>query len=102
MEFYHQHCHLHNIIYLSHVVFITGVFKLDAETGILYPAERLEGKPREFHLVVEGQDEEGNGPHADTTTIDIEIRDVNQNKPVFIMPSLPNATIEVPEVCSLT
>jgi hypothetical protein len=24
---------------------------------------------------------------------------VNQNKPVFIMPSLPNATIEVPEVC---
>jgi hypothetical protein len=75
------------------------VFKLEPETGILYPAESLEGKPREFHLVVEGRDEEGNGPHADTTTIDIEIHDVNQNKPVFIMPSLPNATIEVPEVC---
>ncbi|PNF35261.1 hypothetical protein B7P43_G04794, partial [Cryptotermes secundus] len=74
-----------------------GVFKLEPETGILYPAESLEGKSREFHLVVEGRDEEGNGPHADTTTIDIEIRDVNQNKPVFIMPSLPNATIEVPE-----
>jgi hypothetical protein len=78
------------------------VFKLDAETGILYPAERLEGKPQEFHLVVEGRDEEGNGPHADTTNIDIEIRDVNQNKPVFIMPSLPNATIEVPEVRSVS
>ncbi|GFG39325.1 hypothetical protein Cfor_05830, partial [Coptotermes formosanus] len=78
-----------------------GVFKLDAETGILYPAESLEGKPREFLLVVEGRDEEGNGPHADTTTIDIEIRDVNQNKPVFIMPSLPNATIEVPENAGL-
>jgi hypothetical protein len=51
--------------------------------------------------VVEGRDEDGKGPYADTTTIDIEIRDVNQNKPVFIMPSLPNATIEVPEVCSL-
>ena len=78
------------------------MFKLDAETGILYPAESLEGKPRDFHLVVEGRDEGGNGPHADTTTIDIEIRDVNQNKPVFIMPSLPNATIEVPEVCSVS
>lgn len=78
------------------------MFKLDVGTGILYPAERLEGKPREFHLVVEGRDEEGNGPHADTTTVDIEIRDVNQNKPVFIMPSLPNATIEVPEVCSVS
>lgn len=71
---------------------------MDPETGILYPAESLEGKAREFHLVVEGRDEEGNGPHADKTIIDIEIRDVNQNKPVFIMPSLPNATIEVPEV----
>ncbi|KAJ4434750.1 hypothetical protein ANN_23319, partial [Periplaneta americana] len=74
-----------------------GVFKLDAESGILYPAESLEGKPREFNLVVEGRDEEGNGPHADTAAINIEIRDVNQNKPVFIIPSLPNATIEVPE-----
>jgi len=78
-----------------------GVFKLDGGTGILYPAERLEGKPREFHLVVEGRDEEGNGPHVDMTTIDIEIQDVNQNKPVFIMPSLPNATIEVPENAGL-
>ncbi|XP_021925581.1 cadherin-87A isoform X2 [Zootermopsis nevadensis] len=78
-----------------------GVFKMDPETGILYPAESLEGKAREFHLVVEGRDEEGNGPHADKTIIDIEIRDVNQNKPVFIMPSLPNATIEVPENAGL-
>jgi len=102
VEFYHQQCHLFKIIYLSHFVFIIGVFKLDAGTGILYPAERLEGKPREFHLLVEGRDEEGSGPHADTTNIDIEIRDVNQNKPVFIMPSLPNATIEVPEVRSVS
>ena len=102
MQFHHQHSHSFKITDLSCVVFIAGVFKLDAETGILYPAESLEGKPREFHLVVEGRDEEGNGPNADTTTIDVEIRDVNQNKPVFIMPSLPNATIEVPEVCSVS
>ena len=87
------------IIYIIYVCLLTGVFRLDAETGILHPAVSLEGKPRQFHLIVEGRDEEGNGPHADTASIDIEIRDVNLHTPVFIIPSHQNASVEVPEVC---
>ncbi|PSN52632.1 hypothetical protein C0J52_14597, partial [Blattella germanica] len=77
------------------------VFRLDGETGILYPAVSLEGKPRQFHLVVEGRDEDGNGPHADIANIDIEIHDVNLHQPVFAIPSLQNATVEVPENAGL-
>lgn len=55
------------------------------------------GQPRQFHLVIEARDGEGNGQFSDRSAIDIEIQDVNQDKPVFIMPALANATVEVPE-----
>lgn len=71
---------------------------MDPETGILYPHASLIGQARHFHLVVEARDGEGNGQFTDHTAIDIEVLDVNQDKPVFIMPALANATVEVPEV----
>lgn len=73
------------------------VFNLDPVSGILYPHASLIGKPRQFHLVVEARDGDGNGQFTDRSAIDIEIQDVNQDKPVFIMPALANATVEVPE-----
>lgn len=46
---------------------------------------------------MEARDGEGNGQYTDHSAIDIEVLDVNQDKPVFIMPALANATVEVPE-----
>ncbi|GLV42165.1 Cadherin 87A, partial [Carabus blaptoides fortunei] len=84
-----------------HYTIISGnegtIFSLDPETGILYPHASLIGQARHFHLVVEARDGEGNGQFTDHTAIDIEVLDVNQDKPVFIMPALANATVEVPE-----
>lgn len=73
------------------------IFSLNPETGILYPHASLIGKARHFHLVVEARDGAGNGQFTDHTAIDVEVLDVNQDKPVFIMPALANATVEVPE-----
>lgn len=73
---------------------------MNPETGILYPHASLIGKARHFHLVVEARDGAGNGQFTDHTAIDVEVLDVNQDKPVFIMPALANATVEVPEVTS--
>ena len=71
------------------------MFRIDSETGILYPKKSLHGQPRHFHLVVEGRDA---GDLTDRATVDIDILNVNQNKPTFIMPASLNATVEVPEV----
>lgn len=73
------------------------IFSLDPVTGILFPHASLVGKARNYHLVVEARDGEGNGQYTDHSAIDIEVLDVNQDKPEFIMPALANATVEVPE-----
>ncbi|KAK7790843.1 hypothetical protein R5R35_010718 [Gryllus longicercus] len=78
-----------------------GAFFLDPVTGILYPATSLEHQPRDFNLIIEGRDGRGKGPHSDTITVNIHILDVNQHPPVFVMPLLANATIEVPENAGL-
>lgn len=44
---------------------------------------------------MEGRDD---GDLTDRATVDIDILNVNQNKPTFIMPASLNATVEVPEV----
>nr|CAD7400227.1 unnamed protein product [Timema poppensis] len=77
------------------------VFKLIEETGILYPAKSLVGQPREFHLVVQARDGDGNGQFYDQAAVDLDVLDVNLNKPIFIMPAHPNATVEVPENAGL-
>ncbi|XP_063226687.1 cadherin-87A isoform X2 [Bacillus rossius redtenbacheri] len=77
------------------------VFRLDEEKGILYPAKSLVGEPREFLLVVQGRDGDGNGQFTDQATVNVAVLNVNQHKPVFIMPSNLNATVEVPESAGL-
>lgn len=46
---------------------------------------------------MEARDGAGSGPHADRCYVDIRVIPVNQHKPEFLMPELPNATVEVPE-----
>ncbi|XP_059616920.1 cadherin-87A [Phlebotomus argentipes] len=73
-----------------------GMFRLDASTGILYPAIELSHKKGHYQLLVEARDGKGTGPYSDTAEIAIEVSSVNQHRPVFIMPALNKALIEIP------
>lgn len=68
------------------------------ETGILYPHKSLLGQTRDFHLLIEARDGAGNGQLSDKAVINIQVLNVNEHEPVFIMPALENATVEVTEV----
>lgn len=72
-------------------------FKLDANSGILYPAAKLLGRKGNYKLKVEARDGDGFGPHTDVTEITIDVIEVNQHRPIFIMPALSNATVEIQE-----
>ncbi|CRK91477.1 CLUMA_CG005143, isoform A [Clunio marinus] len=76
---------------------VDNSFKLDANSGILYPATSLIGRKGQYILKVEARDGIGFGPHTATTEIVIDVIEVNQHRPVFIMPALSNATVEIQE-----
>lgn len=80
-----------------HTYFV-DVFLLGLETGILYPHKSLIGHPQQFQLLVEARDGAGHGNLYDRATINIQVLNVNEHKPVFLMPALPNATVEITEV----
>ncbi|XP_058466683.1 cadherin-87A isoform X2 [Malaya genurostris] len=76
---------------------IENTFRLDANSGILYPGVSLLGLNGQYRIEIEARDGLGSGPHSDTAVIMIEIQSINQHRPVFIMPALYNATVEIPE-----
>lgn len=75
-----------------------GAFRLDEESGFLYPNMGLVGRAGNYRIEVEARDGGGRGPHSDRAFVDVRVIPVNQHKPEFIMPELPNATVEVSEV----
>lgn len=77
---------------------ISDVFLLGIETGILYPHKPLVGQSRDYNLIVEARDGAGNGQLYDRAAVNVNILNVNDHKPEFIMPSVENATMEVMEV----
>lgn len=74
------------------------MFILGDETGILYPHKMLIGQTEEFHLVIEARDGEGPTALSDRAIINIQVLNVNEHKPTFVLPALANATVEVTEV----
>lgn len=74
---------------------VQDVFRIDVETGIIYPQKSLIGQQKHYHLVIEGKD---GGGRSDKTSVEIKVQSVNQHKPTFIIPSAFNATVEIPEV----
>lgn len=68
-------------------------FSLDFNSGILYPKRSLLGLLKHFKLTVEVTDSK----FTDTAVIDVNVLDVNQNKPVFKEPSSANASVLIPE-----
>lgn len=71
-----------------------GFFKLDPNSGILYPSRALD--VGNYTLRIEARDDLGNGPHSDTADIHIRVHSINHFHPVFVMPALTNATVELP------
>ncbi|KAL3278339.1 hypothetical protein HHI36_013670 [Cryptolaemus montrouzieri] len=74
-----------------------NVFLMGIETGILYPHKSLIGQTRVFHLIIEARDGAGNGNRYDRATINVQVLNVNDHEPVFIIPALSNATVEITE-----
>uniref|UniRef100_A0A1A9VG57 Cadherin domain-containing protein n=1 Tax=Glossina austeni TaxID=7395 RepID=A0A1A9VG57_GLOAU len=73
-----------------------GLFKLDSQTGILYPAQSLSGQKGVYKLRVSARDTQGSGTADAVTNVIINVLSVNQHRPVFLIPALSNATIEIP------
>lgn len=74
------------------------LFQLDPNSGILYPSESLKGKKGQYKLTVEARDGLGFGPNADKADVVIDVQSVNNYRPIFIMPALSNASVEIQEV----
>lgn len=78
--------------------FFLDIFLLGIESGILYPHKSLIGQSRMFHLVIEARDGAGSGHLSDKAEVFVQVLNVNEYKPTFIMPALSNATVELTEV----
>lgn len=79
-----------------------NTFILDPDSGILYPRKSLLGQKGQFTIEIEARDGLGQGPYTDNAEIIIEVHSINQHRPVFIMPALTNATVEIPENLALS
>lgn len=97
-----------------------NLFQLDPNSGILYPSKSLKGMEGktlgrafddviisiqsifsfagQYKLRVEARDGLGSGPFADEAEIIIDVASINNYRPVFIMPALSNASVELQEV----
>lgn len=74
------------------------LFQLDPNSGILYPSRSLKAKQGEYKMTVEARDGLGFGPNSDKAEIIISVHTINNYRPVFIMPALSNASVEIQEV----
>lgn len=77
------------------------LFQLDPNSGILYPSQSLKGKQGQYKIAVEARDGLGFGPNADRAEIIIDVQSINNYRPIFIMPALSNASVEVQEVIAV-
>ncbi|KAL1508861.1 hypothetical protein ABEB36_003687 [Hypothenemus hampei] len=84
-----------------HYTIISGnendIFLIGMDTGILYAHKSLLGQTKTFHLTVEARDGAGNGDLYDRAVLKVHVINVNDHKPVFVMPYLPNSTVEILE-----
>lgn len=78
-----------------------SLFQLDPNSGILYPSQNLKGKQGQYKITVEARDGLGFGPNADRAEIVIDVQSINNYRPIFIMPALSNASVEIQEVSQM-
>ncbi|KAJ8718783.1 hypothetical protein PYW07_016339 [Mythimna separata] len=73
-----------------------GVFTVDPNSGIIYPAKPVTGNTS-YQLTVSARDGAGRGPHSDTARVDISVLSVNRHSPVFTQPPSQLRQLEIPE-----
>ncbi|XP_015032277.2 cadherin-87A [Drosophila willistoni] len=73
-----------------------ALFKLDAQSGIIYPAQSLSGKHGIYELTISARDTQGSGTMESIAKAIITVLQVNRHRPEFVIPALTNATIEIP------
>ncbi|XP_001989490.2 cadherin-87A [Drosophila grimshawi] len=73
-----------------------ALFKLDAQSGIIYPAQSLSGKHGVYELLISARDTQGSGTMEANAKAIINVLSVNRHRPEFMIPALSNATIEIP------
>uniref|UniRef100_A0A0A9XXM0 Cadherin-87A n=1 Tax=Lygus hesperus TaxID=30085 RepID=A0A0A9XXM0_LYGHE len=69
------------------------VFSLDPNSGIMYPRVSLKNQKPKYVMKVQVSD----GVHVDTAVVEVNVQTINQNTPVFVVPSSNNATVYVDE-----
>lgn len=74
-----------------------GVLAVNPKTGIVYPVKKLESNRKEYRIGMEARDGAGTGPNTDNCVVLIRLIEINLDKPHFLTPSLPNATVQVLE-----
>lgn len=74
-----------------------GTFRIDSESGVIYPVKVIAEHLKEFTLRVRAGDRDGEGHNFDEANVKIKVLEINQEKPKFIFPASVNATIEIPE-----
>ncbi|KFM79704.1 Cadherin-87A, partial [Stegodyphus mimosarum] len=72
------------------------VFGINPETGVIYPTKELPENVKSFKLRVRAMNE-GDESQVDEAVVHIRIVEINQDKPKFLVPATPNATVEIPE-----
>ncbi|KAF8763163.1 Cadherin-87A like protein [Argiope bruennichi] len=73
-----------------------GVFDINQETGVIYPVKELPENVKSFKLRVRAANP-GDEENIDEAIVRIKIVEINQDKPKFIVPATPNATVEILE-----
>ncbi|GFS53692.1 cadherin-87A [Trichonephila inaurata madagascariensis] len=73
-----------------------GVFDINQETGVIYPVKELPENVKSFKLRVRAINP-GDEENTDEAIVRVKIVEINQDKPKFIVPATPNATVEILE-----
>lgn len=64
---------------------------------MIYPTKELPENVKSFKLRVRAMNP-GDDTNMDEAIVRVKIVEINQEKPKFIIPATPNATVEIPEV----
>ncbi|KAG8178249.1 hypothetical protein JTE90_000350 [Oedothorax gibbosus] len=73
-----------------------GVFDINQDTGVIYSTKELPENVKSFKLRVRAMNPEDD-TNMDEAIVRVKIVEINQEKPKFIIPATPNATVEIPE-----
>ncbi|XP_032186304.1 protocadherin-11 X-linked isoform X2 [Mustela erminea] len=79
-----------SVVTLS-ILDMNGDFTIDPQTGVIQPNISFDREKQESYTFYVKAEDGGKIPHSSTSKVTINVVDVNDNKPVFIVPSSNNS-----------